>query len=366
MYKIRCPQCGNFSQTLPAEAAQVVACPHCGQRLRVPAARPESTPLPVAQAAPSASAPQAAPQAAPPAANDAIPEVAPVRPGERRFDEQPRERAPRRRDYDDDLPTRRRPGSRGAGFQPADPFASVQFGLGFFWWKNLLLIIAVLASFLPAGFSQMAGAGPIFAALVLLIVAVGGLGTVAALIFGAIGGVCCNRLPEELRHARGLASPLRTIEIVFPIVSLLSGLLLVPLFMLSRPRFIGQPAPSPGYELFAYGFVAFGVLAFLCWLATYVLLLLFLRTLAKHYGDEDTAASAMWIMISFLVAAVVGPVAVFVTALLSRMLGFGMVTAFIAISAVGIVVTVGWVWILFKIMQTITTVRRHLAQSMRA
>jgi len=362
MYKIRCPQCGNFSQTQPGAVAQVVACPHCGQRLRVPAV-PTASPAPTAAPAPQATpAPASAPRAAP-SAEEEIPEVAPVRPGERRFDERLPERLARRRYDDDELPPRRRAGPRGYAPQ-ADPLASIHFGLGFFWWKNLLLIVAILASFLPAGFSQLAGAGPVFAILVLLVVAVGGLCSVAALVFGAIGGVCCNRLPQELRHARALAAPLRTMEIVFPIVALLSAFMLVPIIFLTRRR-VGEPVAS-GYEFLGYGFLAFGLLAILSWLATYVLLMLFLRLLAKRYDDEDTAAKAIWVMIAFLIAAVVGPVATFVTALLCRLLGLGMVVSFIAISGVVIVVTVVWVWILIKILQTISTVRNHLADTARA
>jgi hypothetical protein len=266
------------------------------------------------------------------------------------------------RDYDDDLPPRRRATARGA-IPPGDPLASVHFGLSFFWWKNLLLIIAMLASFLPAGFSELAGSGHVFAILVVLVVGVGGLCSVAALVFGAIGGVACNRLPHELRDARRFSSPLRTLEIVFPCILLLTAFFLVLITMLTRRR-AGQP-PVTGYEFLGIGFLAFAVLAFVCWLATYVLLMLFLRSLAQRYDDEETAAKSIWVMVAFLIAAIVGPVAVFFTGLIARMLGLGMVPAFITISAVSVVVTVIWAWILFKILQTITAVRRHVAGAVR-
>jgi hypothetical protein len=139
--------------------------------------------------------------------------------------------------------------------------------------------------------------------------------------------------------------------------------LLVLITMLTRRR-AGQP-PVTGYEFLGIGFLAFAVLAFACWLATYVLLMLFLRSLARHYDDEDTAAKSMWVMVAFLIAALVGPVVIFFAALISRMLGLGIVSAFITIAAVSVVVTVIWAWILFKILQRITAVRRHVVGAAR-
>jgi hypothetical protein len=66
-------------------------------------------------------------------------------------------------------------------------------------------------------------------------------------------------------------------------------------------------------------------------------------------------------MIAFLIAAILAPVLFYLTALAIRVFRLDMVAGYILVIGVIIVISAGWIWVLLKILQTISTMRGHIA-----
>jgi hypothetical protein len=212
----------------------------------------------------------------------------------------------------------------------------VQLGLGFHYWKYLIFMFGLnlsLCGSIVQTFSPVVG---------LVLIGLGQATMCVSLVLGIVGSLLCTFVPAKT-GTRPLIVASLTLDGLY--------LLLLPVALCTG--MLGQGVQAP--QMVA-GCIL--ILASLCWLAGFILFMLFLRKFATYLDDHRSAEAAMSQMLSLVAVLMGGSSIMAITVAVSFWLE-PWLTVF-ALTVEYICMLVLFIKVLFGILEVIGTIRTRI------